>query len=196
MSKLAQSKADRIEIMSMQEALVKIEATFQKVSGVMKLAESQKDMFSREEIENRLGGKVDKAEYKEEMHKLIRVVKHGKKAALMAGGIDDLGFGGGMGMGGIGGNSSGISYGGNGGGMLLSASQPTLHSHQGMSDSFALNPVYAQPLLPQLPHDPQQEPQQVAGDGMPTGAGAGMFPPIQPQLPVHFQVPSNPYILF
>ena len=115
MEKLAHSKADRMEIMAMQEALVKIEATFQKVSTMMKAREEQGEVISKEEAEKRFSEKLDKSEFKEEMHNLIRVMKRNRKNSVMTGGVGEIEDGGEAGM-------------------MMSASMPNMRSNQNDGD--------------------------------------------------------------
>ena len=114
MEKLALSKADRIEIMTMQEALVKIEATFQKMTALMKTKEEQGELISKVEAEEKIAEKVDRNEFKEELHNIIRMIKRNRKNSVMAGGFGDV-------------EDEGVPG-------ILSASMPNLRSIQNEGD--------------------------------------------------------------
>ena len=83
--KLAASKADKLEIMSIQEALVKAEALFQKVA---KNSEAPKvGMLTKDQIEELLNNKVDKVDFNEQIQSLLKGIKKNKKNAIMNGGM-------------------------------------------------------------------------------------------------------------
>ena len=83
--KLAACKADKLEIMSIQEALVKAEALFQKVA---KNSEAPKvGMLTKDQIEELLNNKVDKVDFNEQIQSLLKGIKKNKKNAIMNGGM-------------------------------------------------------------------------------------------------------------
>ena len=84
MTNLSKSKADRQEIATIQEALVKAE---NKVAKMTKLVEQgPKDTLSKSDIERMLFNKVDKEEYSEQMTNILKTIKKNRKHSIMHGG--------------------------------------------------------------------------------------------------------------
>ena len=84
MRSLAATKADRLEIVAIQEALVKAEANMSKMTKIVEKA--PKDTLSTAQIEQLLFNKVDKEEFAEHMTNLMKSMKKNRKSAIMHGG--------------------------------------------------------------------------------------------------------------
>lgn len=84
MKKLAVVKADKTELRSIQEALVKVEASFSKISRAVG---ENKDNYSKKEIEQLLQNKIDREELSVQLKELTRSMRKSHKAAVTSGGI-------------------------------------------------------------------------------------------------------------
>ena len=92
MSKLSKQKADKSEISSLQEALVKVEAMFSKVLKTVDAG--PKNVLSKQQVEDLLASKVDREEYQEQIQQITKTIKKNKKNAIMNGGdFEDDGIG-------------------------------------------------------------------------------------------------------
>jgi len=84
MKKLSVVKADKTELQSIQEALVKVEASFQKISRTVG---ENKDNYSKKQIEELLRNKVDRDELSDQLKELTRSMRKSRKAAVTTGGF-------------------------------------------------------------------------------------------------------------
>jgi len=94
MARLSNSKADRIEITPLQESLVKTEAMLTKFLAQNKARDdqerSQKDAYSKQEIEALMDLKVNKEDFEQQIQMLLKGSKKKNKLATMAGGVPEL----------------------------------------------------------------------------------------------------------
>lgn len=94
MAKLNNSKADRIEITPLQESIVKTEAMLTKLLSQNKIRESQdksqKEAYSRNEIDTLLELKVNKDDFEQQIQMLLKGAKKKNKLNAITGGVTDL----------------------------------------------------------------------------------------------------------
>ena len=84
MKRMAVVKADKTELQSIQEAIVKVEASFSKISRAVG---ENKDNYSKKEIEQLLQNKIDREELSVQLKELTRSMRKSHKAAVTNGGI-------------------------------------------------------------------------------------------------------------
>lgn len=157
MARLSNSKADRIEITPLQESLVKTEAMLTKFLAQNKAREaqerSQKDAYSKAEIEALMDLKVNKEDFEQQLQMLLKGSKKKNKLAAMAGGVpeltDDLAYSTQLPA------PNGLVPGGGGPGLL----------------SQSMSAPYTNPLLMQSNSTPQFGTVNVGGKGAKAGKG-------------------------
>ena len=87
LEKIANSKADRMEVSRMTEAVATNEATLVRITNTLKEKERSKDMYTKKEIADLLDMKVDKLDYEEKLKDVLKQARKSKKMTAMTGGL-------------------------------------------------------------------------------------------------------------